>query len=218
MPGEGKRFQFHGAFKADAAGKKKARAKEKAIPGAFIRRHIIKGKPRLVVMSGKTRNTDEQLAAAAKMSEEFHGRPARKVTEFKTPVKERDAFADLGRLIQMKLYVRPGERAVLDFTGNIRVTCTPDGGQIYFIGGNQTTDLDPFGLKRTLPKDYVVLGEVRQITYHTSKLFHNFAPTDYWHNFGDEGGERPMLEYDTQNRLLYLTGGSYQVRPEGISN
>lgn len=218
MAAQGKRFQFHGAFKADAAGKRKAQAKEKAIPGAFIRRHIIKGKPRLVVMSGKTRNTDKELAAAAKMSEEFHGRPARKVTKFKTRIKERDALADLGRLIQMKLYVRPRERADLDFTGNIRLACTPDGGQLYFVGGDQTTDLAAFGLKATLPKDHVLLGEVRQITYHTSKVFHNFEPTDYWHNFGDEGGERPVLHYDVQNGLLYLTGGSYQVRPEGIAN
>ena len=218
MPGKGKQLLFHGAFGT----KSKARDKVRTIKGSFIKERTMKGQKRFVVMSerstNKRRNVDPKIVDAAQMSEKFHGRPARKVTTHKERVTEPDTLADLGRLLNLKVHIGPNHDADFDFTGNIRVACTSDGGQIYFVGGRQAIDLKALRLDHLLPKDHVLIGDVRQITYYTCKVFHDFEPIRYYHNFGDEGGERPMLMYDVHNRLLYLVGGSYQVKPEGISN
>jgi hypothetical protein len=164
----------------------------------------------------RRRNTDTAAAAAA-LSEKFHGRAVRKVREIVETVDEPTDLADLGRLVELQLlqgrHVRP-----LEFRAGVRVGCTPDGGQLYFVGGDQEIDLAALDLKRWLPKDHVTLGPVARIAYFTSKAFHNFEPSTYEHEFGEERGVMPLLHYDVRNRKLYLTGGSYQVRPEGIVN
>lgn len=163
------------------------------------------------------RKNSDTAAAAARLSEEFHGRPVRKVREIVETVEEPTNLADLGRLVELQLlegrHVRP-----LAFRRGVRVSCTPDGGQIYFVDGDQEIDLAALGLQRWLPKDHVTLGPVAKIAYFTSKAFHNFEPSTYEHQFGEERGLMPLLHYDVRNRKLYLTGGSYQVRPEGITN
>jgi hypothetical protein len=164
----------------------------------------------------RRRNADTAAAAAA-LSEKFHGRPVRKVREIVEAYEETTDLAELGRLVELQIlegsHVRP-----LEFRGDVRVGCTPDGGQIYFEGGDQEIDLEALGLKRWLPKDHVTLGPVARIAYFTSKAFHDFEPSTYEHEFGEERGVMPLLHYDVRNRKLYLTGGSYQVRPEGIVN
>jgi hypothetical protein len=173
------------------------------------------------------RNPDETAAAAA-LSEQFHGRPARTVREIEELHEERETLADLGRLIGMRVW--PDEDWCIDlgrveesapesdsFRG-VRLAASPDGGQLYFVGGDQALDLKKLGLDRYLPKDHIAIGPVETIGYFTSKAFHSFEPTWYTHEFGEEGGEQPILNYDVLNRKFYLTGGSYQVRPEGIVN
>lgn len=163
------------------------------------------------------RKNQNSAEAAAALSEQFHGRPVRKVTEIETAVEEPVNLADLGRLVELLIqdgaYVRP-----LEFTRGVRVGCTPDGGQLYFVGGDQAIDLKKLNLDKYLPKDHVTIGPVVKIAYFTSKVFHNFEPSTYEHEFGEEGGILPLLHYDVRNRLLYLTGGSYTVQPEGITN
>ena len=152
------------------------------------------------------------------MSEAFHGRPVRKVKEVSEVYHEPAELADLGRLVELQLIDERDYVTPLEFKGNVRCTCTPDGGQIYIVGGDQALDLKRLGHDKYLPKDHITLGPVAKITYFTSKAFHNFEPSDYEHMFGEEGGELPLLHYDVHSQKLYLTGGSYQVRPEGIVN
>lgn len=163
------------------------------------------------------RKNKETAAAAAALSEKFHGRPVRKVTELEIAVDEPVDLADLGRLEELQIldgkYVRP-----LEFTRGVRLACTPDGGQLYFVEGDQEIDLKKLGLDKYLPKDHVTIGPVAKIAYFTSKDFHNFEPSTYEHEFGEEKGKLPILHYDVRNKLLYLTDGSYEVRPEGITN
>ena len=163
------------------------------------------------------RKNPDTASAAAAMSEQFHGRPVRKVTEITESVHEPDNLADLGRLVELQ--IQDGKYVVpLEFTRGVRLACTPEGGQIYFVGGDQSLDLKKIGLDKYLPKDHVTIGPVRKIAYFTSKVFHDFEPSTYEHEFGEERGKLPILHYDVRNRLLYLTDGSYQVRPEGITN
>ncbi|GIU80920.1 MAG: hypothetical protein KatS3mg005_4158 [Bryobacteraceae bacterium] len=154
---------------------------------------------------------------AAALSEKFHGRPVRKVRDYIEVSDEPTELADLGRLVELQVLAEKHVR-VLEFKDGVRVAATPDGGQLYFVGGDQEIDLKTLALDKYLPKDHVTLGPVAKIAYYTSKAFHDFQPSVYEHRFGEDGGSLPLLHYDVRNKRLYLTGGSYQVRPEGIVN
>lgn len=162
------------------------------------------------------RNPDDDLQAAARLSEKFHGRPARTVREVEEVEHGRDTLADLGRMISFTVWVDEDRPMELQFKG-VRLAASPDGGQLYLVG-NQRLDLKALKLDRYMPKDHITVGPVETIVYHTSKAFHNFEPIDYEHTFAEEGGEQPVLGYDVLSEKFYLTGGSYQVKPEGIVN
>jgi hypothetical protein len=154
------------------------------------------------------------LEAAAELSEQFHGRPAEKITVVAETEAEHAAVAELGRLIELHVKTAVGKFR-LPFTGTrVKVCATPDGRNIVFIGGDQAIDLESLGIESD--KDQLPLGECTHIVYATKKGFHNFEITDYVHEFGEESGDRPTLGYSPLNTRLYLEGGRYEVRPEGI--
>lgn len=160
--------------------------------------------------------TVEEMDAAARMYQRFHGRKAGTFKEYDQLRVTQSALTDCGRLVEL-VFKRPGfKREVYNWGDScrIRVACTADGGQLYFVGGDQEIPLRGAGFD--LPKDQVSLGDLVSITYHTSKDFHNFEPSDYEHKFGDEGGALPTGGYDVHSKRLYLLGGAYHVRREGI--
>jgi hypothetical protein len=151
------------------------------------------------------------------MYERFHGRAPERTIEHRQKLSYRDEFAELGKLLELRfrLYGIAQPVPLREF-GACQVTCTPDGKNIYLLGGNQKVDLSTLGIASD--KDYVQLGECTYISYLTRKGFHHFEPIEYQHKFGEENGIRPVLAYDTVNRVLFLLGGDYQCRPEGIVN
>lgn len=167
------------------------------------------------------RRNPGELEQAAALSEDFHGRPARKVTEIEEPANQRTTLADLGLL--RALHVEPisgefaGELFELSFDKGTHVNSSPDGRQIYLTEGDQSVDLDYLGLSDEA-RDHVTLGLCHAIVYLTRKGFDGFKKTDYIHEFGEDGGAPPTLHYDSLNRRLYFSGGTYTVKPEGITN
>jgi len=162
------------------------------------------------------RRQPNQAQTAAELSEQFHGRPVEQVTQLSETVLERAQLAELGRLLELHVLTFANGGYVLPFDRKqVRVCASPDGGQLYLMGGDQDVDLDSLGIE-PLGKDEVPLGMLTAIVYHTAKGFHDFEPTDYIHEFGEEGGELPLLSFDRLNRALRISGGSYQVQPAGI--
>lgn len=160
------------------------------------------------------RRNPDAIEAAAALSEKFHGRPAHEVTVVEETELEYSAVAELGKLVE--LHVRSfedGKRYRLPFKG-VRVCATPDGQNILFLGGDQAVDLGSLGIETV--KDQLVIGDCIGIVYTTRKGFHNFERTDYVHEFGEESGDTPTLGYSPLNQRVYLEGGRYEVRPEGI--
>jgi hypothetical protein len=164
---------------------------------------------------GNPKRGRNQEPSAEQLTEAFHGRPAETVTVLTETVAERQEFADLGRLVELVVEVA-GQLWTLPFRSNVRVCAAPHGRDLYFAGGDQELDLEALGLAELLPRDRLPIGPVVSITYHSSKAFHNFEPMDYVHEFGEQSGVEPVLFYDTLNGSLYLEGGTYEVRPEGI--
>lgn len=156
------------------------------------------------------RNPEEtdELDQAAEVTAAFHGRPPKLIREVTQTEEAREDLADLGRLVELEL--RSGE--ALEFRPGVRVAYSAAGEQIYLVGGDQAVPI------AGRPRDFQDLGEVHAIVYFTSKAFHNFKPTDYHHEFGEDGGRRPRLTYDAVNRRLLLAGGTYHVTPAGIEN
>lgn len=165
------------------------------------------------------RHRKNSAASAADLFEQFHGTPSTGSKEYRREIEYRDKLAELGKLKRLDIYTSTGEAVELDFTGPVMLCADPSGRSLYIIGGNQAIPLDSLDLgEGDKEKDHVYLGECSFVVYDTRKGFHDFEQTHYGHEFGEDGGELPLLHYDRINRLLHFTGGSYQVKPEGIIN
>lgn len=161
-------------------------------------------------------NPDEMREAEA-LYEQFHGRPANRTIDYDETHEYRSELAELGKLQELRFDLDEDNRSLpLRGFGNCQVAATADGRNLYFVGGDQGLDLDELGIET--PKDYIELGPLTYIRYHTKKGFHDFAPIDYYHEFGEENEILPVLLYDAINRALFVAGGDYNIRPEGIVN
>jgi hypothetical protein len=161
----------------------------------------------------RKRNPDP-IEDAAELYQEFHGRPARSVRELEDELHVRDVFTDLGTLVELDVETPDGEHIRISAPG-ARLVASPDGTQLYIEGGDQSLDPRQLGLP---DKDLITVGVLHSVTYRTQKSFDGFELVDYQHEFGEEGGERPLLLYDALNRRLLIAGGSYHIKPEGIVN
>lgn len=166
------------------------------------------------------RNPDMQGPA---LYESFHGKPSTKVLEFSTLYQSRDDYASLGVLVELKVDLVNGQHAVIEFppTGpdKVMLCSSPDGKQLYFIGGDQSLDLSQIGMNGPeWHRDLMNIGIADEVTYRTRKGFDKFQLIDYYHELGEETKQKPVLLYDTINNELQIAGGQYQVKPEGIVN
>ena len=163
----------------------------------------------------KRKRNGEQLEGAAAMFKKFHGKAASGVKTVRQLRVTPSALADCGKLVELVVDTGRGGRRLPFERNSVRTATTGDGGQLYFVGGDQALDLKEWpGV--ALPKDQVKLGELASICYHTSKDFHDFKPSDYEHQFGETGKDRPDICYDVHSKRLYLVGGGYQVKRAGI--
>lgn len=182
---------------------------------------------------GGKRNPASDDAAA--MYETFHGAPSEQVTEYETTEYERTQFAELGDLIQLKVETTTGKLVELNApepgscveTDVIKLACSPDGTSMYFIGGDQSIDVESIGFSATDMKDLMTIGLVCEVTYRTRKKFDKFEETDYYHETGEETKvdhyfddfrRKPTLLYTPQDQTMWLAGGVYQVKDVGIVN
>lgn len=167
------------------------------------------------------RRRNGEIEDAQAMFKKFHGRKSTTIEEVKARQQYRRTMSGLGALMFLRTDLTQewnGKGVGLTFSEDDKVVVASDpaGNQIYFLGGNQdVTGILPKGLAQ---KDFIDLGECDVIIYTADKDFDNFEEKDYQHEFGEETGERPRLMFDRLNRQLYLIGGAYEVKREGIVN
>jgi len=202
----------YGAAQAVRAGK------SRIMPRRVAKKLIAKTPP------AKRRQFAAQLAArrrrnqpsAGKLSEIFHGRPVQQIALVEQSVRERTQLAELGELVSLQITTPAGDPCEIDTEGRgVVLAASPSGGQLYLMGGDQEVDPEDFGIEET-GKDKVLLGAVDEITYLTAKALDDFELHDYFHELGEESGERPLLVYDRLNRMLELVDGHYSTRAEGL--
>ncbi len=166
------------------------------------------------------RNSGGEEARALQVFDEFHGEGARGrnvVIDLEIPIKSHHVLSGIGKLVQIKIatYHAPRVEVTLGFKGtylaqDIKKT------QLFIEGGNQGVNLADFNIKGQA-HEREVLGEMTWVFYDTEKT-----------HLGDDGGDaifkhkfgsvKPLVIYDSRNKLLLLAGGGYDMPPEGIRN
>lgn len=136
--------------------------------------------------------------------ETFNGRPATKTTSVEAPRRTPARVAQLGRL----RLIRTADGRTWRFPGERAPFLAADSrGKLHVVGGQYRAN--PAGEE---------CGEIEQIEYQTSKphLGHNHE-TIYYHQLGEETGERPVLEITPEGELQII-GGNYRIEADGIHN
>lgn len=81
-----------------------------------------------------------------------------------------------------------------------------------FHWGERSTKTRPARLSPR-PKALVKLGRLESVAYSTKK---DGERATWEHEFGEEGGKKPVLAMDAQTRRLHIVGGDYDVEDRGI--
>lgn len=165
-------------------------------------------------------------AGADAVYEEFHGRPSDETVTVKRDVHFHRNLAGLGEL--RRLVVIGVDEQVHNVTGfrGALLCANEDKNQLFIEGGDQAIDLSDFGIVN--PQERVTLGKVWKISYHTTKdhLGDEGGEAVYEHEFGTtnengrhvkvKGARLPDLIYMVRDEALEFSGGSYEIRAEGI--
>jgi hypothetical protein len=168
------------------------------------------------------RNNPESDAAA--LYETFHGSPSTETLELTQDLHYHSHLTVLGDLVELKVKTFSGKQATISFSaddpeGSTKLCSNEAGTQLYIEGGDQSLDLAGLGFNQAQAnRDSVAVGVLYELTYQTKKHFNKFKLTDYYHGLGEETGYEPILNYDTMNQLLTVSGGEYEIKPEGIVN
>jgi hypothetical protein len=136
--------------------------------------------------------------------ETFNGRPATRASSVQAPRRTPARVAQLGRL----RLIRTADGRTWRFPGERAPFLAADArGKLHVVGGQYRAN--PAGEE---------CGEIEQIEYQTSKphLGHD-NETIYYHQLGEETGERPILEITPEGELQ-IVGGDYRIEADGIHN
>jgi hypothetical protein len=158
---------------------------------------------------------------AVRLFQKFHGKqPAEILDEQRSAAMRLDytALGDL-RAIGLGECELHGNQLVsgwekcnhIDFAGEeVKLASSPNGHQLYLIGGKQDLDLENFDGIDT-QKDLIDLGEASFVVYDARKVHSNFEPMEWVHELGETGGERPRVIYDQIKQEIFFAGGDYFI-------
>lgn len=180
----------------------------------------------------KRKNPNE--GAAVEAFRDFHGEDPHEIIEFETVHHYPGRTAALGDLVELKIKLPPGRvesggRVVTlkDF-GEAWLTRHPKMRQLYAEGGDQSLDLDEFGLSNEDPNETEYLGDLVRCLYFTRKvhLGKEGGTANYDHKFGEsELGEHELglsktelikVGYHVLDEQLIFMGGGFTIPSEGI--
>lgn len=214
-----------GAIAAVGDAAKYAAASEAVRRGTKIGSQLMKKAAKAAGM-GRKRNP---AAAAVAGYEEFHGREP---DEFVTVTKQVHFHKHLSGAGKLKrLVVDPvaaNSNVILSGWKGALLCFNEQKNQLFIEGGDQAVDLKAFGIDPKSAHEIETLGKVVTIDYFTTK-----------DHLGDEGGEAvyrhkfrttnedgrhvtvriaryPDLIYYVRDERLVFSGGSYEIRAEGV--
>ena len=154
----------------------------------------------------------------AKLYEDFHGIAPAEVIRVQETAEQRKEYVALGELVLLSGRWTDGGTFQIE-SDDIKLAANPEGTQLYFIGGSQSAVMNYLVKSGAdTSKDLIEIGEATRVIYQTRKEMDQFRVANYDHKLGENGGRPPILFFDKVRRRLFLVGGTYQVKPEGIVN
>jgi len=171
------------------------------------------------------RKSRNPAAASAAVYEEFHGRPSSEEVTVIDKLHVHENLAGLGSLRKIVADCVDGKRHEIVGFGKAILCSNETKNQLFIRGGDQALDLAEFGISR--PHELETIGVVVEIWYFTTKdhLGKEGGTAIYFHKAGETrtfsgrtkmAGYGPDLIYRVRDKLLEFSGGTYEIRAEGI--
>jgi hypothetical protein len=177
-------------------------------------------------------DTERVSGASVAAYRDFHGMDPSEVIRVQESSAERHEYVALGELVELRgrwtdggtFNIRDGNahmtpNGTWSHSTDIKLAQNPEGTQLYFIGGNQSAVMNYLVESGAdTSKDFIEIGEATRIIYETRKQEDGGHVNHYDHKLGEHGGKTPILFFDRIKRKMFLVGGSYRIKPEGIVN
>ncbi len=165
-----------------------------------------------------TKKNPDELAGAEDLYREFHGREPHEILEMQESELARRDYTALGPLVELHTELPNGSKAKISFgdADAVLVVSSPNGRQLYLLGGNQDISGSLAGMGVDSSKELIDLGDAVFLSYDASKWQTDFKPTIWEHKLGEESGIRPRAFYDQLKRRIFFAGGNYRVERPGI--
>jgi hypothetical protein len=147
---------------------------------------------------------------AVRLFQGFHGHDPKEIAEKHVSAAVRLDYTALGDLKYAVTETPLGKEATFTFEGDgVKLASSPDGKQLYCIGGNQ--NILPLLDERSAEKDFIDLGDCLEVAYLARKVHSDYRPVEYFHEFGELNGALPRLMFDKVRKQLFFVGGDYFI-------
>lgn len=165
----------------------------------------------------KDRRNPSEEQQAVQLYKSFHGKDPNAIVEKHVSAAMRLEYTALGNLEYIKVITPIGQKAEFHFdSDHVKLASSPDGKQLYAIGGNQ--NLASCIDKDSLEKDFIDVGEAQEVSYLARKVHGDFRPVSYYHRFGEKTGGKPQLMFDKLKKQIFFVGGEYFIdTSKGVS-
>jgi hypothetical protein len=162
-------------------------------------------------LAGRALRRNPGVTAKSKATKKlFTGTKSKKTLSLLAPKGAPRSMAILGKLVKVKTRSKtftPPRKSRRNPEGDIYLAAS-DSGQLYIVGENLPVVPGP-------PRD---LGEIVEIDYTARKPHLGYdQTTEFFHELGEETGERPHLVTDSEGHLK-IVGGEYYIEKDGIHN
>jgi hypothetical protein len=140
----------------------------------------------------------------------FHGKDAQEILEKHRSAAIRSDYTALGDLEYLQVQTPLGQKVTFQFEGDhVKLASSPDGKQLYCIGGNQ--NIAPCLDKDSLAKDIIDVGDCVEVAYTARKIHSNYEAVEWYHKFGEDSGALPRIVFDKLKKELFFAGGEYFI-------
>jgi len=156
------------------------------------------------------RNNPSETKQAVRLFQGFHGHDPKEIAEKHVSAAVRLDYTALGDLKYLVVETPLGKEATFTFEDDgVKLASSPDGKQLYCIGGDQ--NILPLLDERSREKDFIDLGDGLEVCYLARKVHGEFRPVEYFHEFGELNGAHPRLMFDKLRKNIFFIGGDYFI-------
>jgi hypothetical protein len=169
---------------------------------------------------GSRKNDGNGTEDAAKLYRQFHGHDPKEIIKTQVSAEQRKDYTVVGPLEDIEIVAVNGRAKRLSYhSDKVLAASSPNGKQLYFIGGNQRLPddlLQEFGADPA--KDLAVLGMAAAFTYWDRKKESQWKLVEWRHELGEESGEQPVCLYDRLQERVFFAGGTYYLKGTWVMN